>query len=275
MMPNRSLLLGTTVFTLIVLIAIAAPWIAPQDPLAMDPMHRLRAPSVLHWLGTDALGRDVFSRTLRGGRTSLIIGLGVSIITTIIGVAIGILAGMFRRLDPLIMRAVDALMAIPAILLAIALVTINKPTILVLIAAIALPEIPRMVRLVRAVVLTLATQPFVTAAVASGSSPARVIRLHIIPNTLAPILVQASFIAAVAIILEASLGFLGAGAPPEIASWGNIIAAGRAYIRTAPWIILSPGTALALTVLSINLVGDGLRDALDPRLTHFVTRSIR
>ncbi len=263
-------LVGASVLLLLVIAAIAAPWIAPQDPLGMDPSQRLRAPSALHWLGTDSLGRDIFSRTLRGGRVSLLIGLGVSTLATCVGVTLGLLAGMVRGLEAPLMRLVDAMMAIPGILLAIALVSINKPTPLVLITAIALPEIPRMVRLVRAVVLTLRGQSFIEAATISGTRPLRTVIRHILPNAAAPIVVQATFIAGLAIILEASLSFLGAGAPPEVASWGNIIASGKSYIRTAPWIILSPGAALALTVLSINLLGDGLRDALDPRLARAI-----
>ena len=259
-------LLGGLVLLLIVLAAILAPVLAPQDPLAMNPMHRLRAPSADNWFGTDGLGRDVFSRTLYGGRVSLLVGIGVAGVATVIGVAVGMLAGWLRWLDPIVMRLVDAMMSIPGILLAIALVSINRPTPGVLIAAIALPEIPRVVRLTRAVVLTIRGQPYIEAAIASGTRPGALMLRHILPNALAPIVVQATFICALAIILEATLSFLGAGSPPEVPSWGNIIASGRGTIRVAPWIILYPGAALALTVLSINLLGDGLRDMMDPRL---------
>jgi peptide/nickel transport system permease protein len=266
--PRRhpTIILGATILAVIVLAALFASIIAPQDPLAMDPIHRLRPPSAAHWFGTDALGRDVFSRTLHGGRVSLLVGIGVATVATLIGVAVGTLAGWVRWLEPIVMRLVDAMMSIPGILLAIALVSINRPTPPVLIAAIALPEIPRVVRLTRAVVLTIRGQPYVEAAITTGTRPASLLLRHILPNAMAPVIVQATFICALAIILEATLSFLGAGSPPEVPSWGNIIASGRIYIRTAPWIILYPGLALALTVLSINLLGDGLRDMMDPRL---------
>jgi peptide/nickel transport system permease protein len=263
---HPTIVLGATILAVIVLAAVFASIVAPQDPLAMDPIHRLRPPDAAHWFGTDALGRDVFSRTLHGGRVSLLVGIGVATLATLIGVTIGTLAGWVRWLEPIIMRLVDAMMSIPGILLAIALVSINRPTPPVLIAAIALPEIPRVVRLTRAVVLTIRGQPYVEAAITSGTRPAALLLRHILPNAVAPVIVQATFICALAIILEATLSFLGAGSPPEVPSWGNIIASGRIYIRTAPWIILYPGLALALTVLSINLLGDGLRDMMDPRL---------
>jgi peptide/nickel transport system permease protein len=266
MRRHPTVVLGGTVLLAIVLMALFADVLAPQDPLAMDPIHRLRAPSAEHWFGTDPLGRDVYSRVLHGGRVSLLVGIGVAVTATVIGVAIGILAGWVRWLEPLVMRLVDAMMSIPGILLAIALVSLNRPTPGVLIFAIAMPEIPRVVRLTRAVVLTIRDQPYVEAAIAGGTRPLALMTRHILPNALAPVIVQATFICALAIILEATLSFLGAGSPPEVPSWGNIIASGRVYIRTAPWIILYPGAALALTVLSINLLGDGLRDMMDPRL---------
>jgi peptide/nickel transport system permease protein len=258
--------LGTAILLLVVLAALFAPLLAGQDPLAMAPAQRLRPPSAAHWFGTDALGRDVFSRTLYGGRVSLLVGLGVATLATCLGVVIGTLGGFVAWLDPVIMRATDAMMSIPGILLAIALVSINKPGTLTLVVAIAVPEIPRVVRLTRAVVLTVRGQTYIEAAVAVGTRPLRLLVRHVLPNALAPIVVQATFICALAVILEASLSFLGAGSPPEVASWGNIIASGRTFIRTAPWIILWPGLSLALTVLSINLLGDGLRDLQDPRL---------
>lgn len=260
------MLAGGAVLAFVVLTAIAAPWIAGQDPLAMNPAARLRPPSAAHWFGTDGFGRDVFSRTLHGGRVSLLVGLGVATLASCVGVVVGTLGGFIRWLDPIVMRLCDAMMSIPGILLAIALVSINRPTPGMLIFAIALPEIPRVVRLTRAVVLTVREQPYIEAAIAAGTRPARLVLRHVLPNAIAPVVVQATFICGLAVILEASLSFLGAGSPPEIPSWGNIIASGRSFIRNAPWIILWPGLALALTVLSINLLGDGLRDMLDPRL---------
>ena len=265
--PNKHLMIivGSILIAAVTTSALLAPWIATQDPLAMDPVSRLRPPSSAHWFGTDALGRDLFSRTLHGGRVSLVVGLGVAALSTILGVTFGIVAGFVRPLEGLIMRFADAMMAIPPILLAIALLTINPPGTAMIIVAIALPEIPRMVRLSRAVVLTVREQPYIDAAIVAGTRPLRLMLRHVLPNVAGPVVVQATFICALAIILEASLSFLGAGAPPEVPSWGNIIASGRSYIRNAPWIILFPGGMLALTVLSINLLGDALRDVLDPK----------
>lgn len=260
------MLAGGAMLVIVVLASLAAPLLAGQDPLAMNPAMRLRPPSLAHWFGTDAFGRDVFSRTLYGGRISLMVGIGVATLATLLGVAIGLLGGFIRWLDPIVMRLTDALMSIPGILLAIALVSINRPTPLVLICAIALPEVPRVIRLTRSVVLTVREQPYIEAAIAVGTRPARLLLRHVLPNAIAPVVVQATFICALAVILEASLSFLGAGSPPEVPSWGNIIASGRSFITRAWWIIFWPGMALALTVLSINMLGDGLRDMLDPRL---------
>ncbi len=260
------MLAGGAMLVIVVLASLAAPLLAGQDPLAMNPAMRLRPPSLAHWFGTDAFGRDVFSRTLYGGRISLMVGIGVATLATLLGVAIGLLGGFIRWLDPIVMRLTDALMSIPGILLAIALVSINRPTPLVLICAIALPEVPRVIRLTRSVVLTVREQPYIEAAIAVGTRPARLLLRHVLPNAIAPVVVQATFICALAVILEASLSFLGAGSPPEVPSWGNIIASGRSFLTRAWWIIFGPGMALALTVLSINMLGDGLRDMLDPRL---------
>lgn len=261
-----TLAIGALILVVIAALALLAPVIAPFDPLQMSPATRLKPPSLGHLFGTDHLGRDVFSRTLWGGRVSLVVGLGVAVLSCVCGLALGIVAGFFRSLDAVLMRIMDAMMSIPAILLAIALVAINRPTPTVLIVAIALPEIPRVARLVRAVVLTIREQTYVEAAVAVGTRPLRLLWRHVLPNAIAPLIVQATFVCALAIIIEASLSFLGAGTPPEVPSWGNIIAGGRSYLRNAPWILLYPGLLLGLTVLSVNLLGDGLRDMLDPRL---------
>jgi peptide/nickel transport system permease protein len=258
-------LVGAVILALAVLISVFAPVLASSNPLDMNPVERLRPPSLAHPFGTDAYGRDVYSRAVYGGRVSLVVGLGVAIASTVFGVAIGLCAGFYRRADAVIMRITDGIMAIPGILLAIAFVSINKPGALTLIVAITIPEIPRVVRLVRSVVLTIREQIYIEAAIATGTPALRLLLRHILPNALAPIIVQATFIAAVAIIIESSLSFLGVGIPPDVPSWGNIIASGRNFIRNAPWIILYPGAMLGLTVLAINLLGDGLRDLLDPR----------
>ncbi len=257
---------GGTILVVVALISIFAPQIAVQDPLMIDVLHRAKPPSLAHPFGTDALGRDVFSRTVYGGRVSLTVGLGVAVVTTIFGLMIGIFSGFYRAADAVIMRIMDGLMSIPAILLAIALVSINRPSPSTLIMAIAIPEIPRMVRLVRSVVLTIREQIYIEAAIASGTRPLRMFVRHVLPNAMAPVIVQATFVCALAIILEATLSFLGIGTPPEVPSWGNIIAGGRTFIRSAPWILLYPGLLLGVAVLSVNLLGDGLRDLLDPRM---------
>ena len=232
----------------------------------MKPVNRLKPPSALNWFGTDHLGRDVWARTVYGARISLVVGLSVAAISMAIGLLIGLMAGFIKPVETIVMRLMDGLMAIPAILLAIALVSLTKTSVLVVVAAILIPEIPRVVRLVRSVVLTVREQPYVEAAVASGTRLPKILRRHILPATLPPLIVQATYIAASAILIEAALSFLGAGTPPEIPTWGNMIASSRVYLGLAPWTIFCPGLALALVVLAVNLVGDGLRDRLDPRL---------
>jgi peptide/nickel transport system permease protein len=262
---NPTLVGGMLILILVAALALAAPLIA-GDPVAMKPANRLKPPSEMHWFGTDHLGRDVWARTVYGARISLLVGLAVATISMAIGLFIGLLAGFIRTVETLVMRLMDGLMAIPAILLAIALVSLTKASVLVIIAAILIPEIPRVVRLVRSVVLTVREQPYVEAAVASGTRLPKILRRHILPATLPPLIVQATYIAASAILIEAALSFLGAGTPPEIPTWGNMIASSRVYLGLAPWTIFCPGLALALIVLAVNLVGDGLRDRLDPRL---------
>jgi peptide/nickel transport system permease protein len=258
--------IGATVFTLVLALTLAAPWLATHDPQEIDPTARLRAPSAAHLLGTDALGRDVWSRTLFGGQISLMVGLMVGALASTIGLATGLVSGYSRIADAFIMRIMDGLMAIPAILLAIALMAVTRASIATVIFAIAVVEIPRIVRLVRSVVLTLREQTYIEAAVIVGTRPLHALLRHILPNTLAPLIVQTTYICAAAMLIESLLSFLGAGTPPEVPSWGNIIAEGRTFFQIAPWLILSPGLLLALTVLAINLVGDGLRAMLDPRI---------
>lgn len=258
--------LGAILLFALIITAIAAPWIAQHDPVEMNVIDRLSPPSAEYWFGTDAYGRDIFSRTLYGGRVSLFVGLAVAAASTILGLLIGVVAGYFRVADAIIMRVMDGVMAIPGILLAIALMSLTRASLSVVVIAITIPEIPRVVRLVRAVVLSVREQTYIQAASAIGTRFPRLMVKHILPNTLAPLIVQATYICASAVLIESYLSFLGVGTPPEIASWGNVISEGRLYVQIAFWNILFPGIFLALMVLSINVLGDALRDALDPRL---------
>ena len=262
---NPTIVIGSAILGLFVVVALLAPWIA-SDPLGFNPLNRLKRPSAEFWFGTDQFGRDVYSRVVHGTRISLIVGLTVAFIATAIGLVIGVLCGYYRRVDDIVMRVMDGLMAIPAILLAIALITLMKASLLIVIVAISIPEIPRVVRLVRSVVLTVRGLPYIEAAVASGTRSRIIMTRHILPSTVAPLVVQSTYVCASAILIEAGLSFLGAGTPPEIPSWGNVISLGRAYFQISPWIIFFPGLMLAIAVLAINLVGDGLRDSLDPRI---------
>jgi peptide/nickel transport system permease protein len=262
---NPTLVIGLVILGLMLLAALAAPWIA-GDPYSMKPVQRFQPPSDTFWFGTDNLGRDVYARTIYGARVSLAVGLTVAIVAVSVGLAIGVLAGFFRPVEVLVMRLMDGLMAIPAILLAIALISLFRGSVGVVIVAIVIPEVPRVARLVRSVVLTTREQPYVEAAIASGTRVRRIVWRHILPSTFPPLIVQATYICASAILIEAGLSFLGAGTPPEIPTWGNMIASSRVYLARAPWTVFCPGLALALVVLSVNLVGDGLRDRLDPRI---------
>jgi peptide/nickel transport system permease protein len=262
---NKMIIGGVLILLALVAVAVLAPWLA-DDPLQFEPTNRLKRPSETSWFGTDQFGRDVYSRVIYGAQISLIVGLSVALLATAIGLALGILCGYYKRLDAIAMRFMDGLMAIPAILLAIALITLMKASLIIVVIAISIPEIPRVVRLVRSVVLTVRGQPYIEAAVASGTRNLTIMWRHILPNTVAPLIVQATYVCASAILTEAGLSFLGAGTPPEIPSWGNVMSLGRIYFQIAPWIIFFPGIFLAVTVLAINLVGDGLRDTLDPRI---------
>ncbi|MGR3507571.1 MAG: ABC transporter permease [Paracoccaceae bacterium] len=259
-------LIAAAVLVMIVIVTLLSPWLAPFDPLEMNPMNRLQGPSEEHFLGTDPFGRDIYSRVLIGGRVSLLIGIGAAVVSVLIGLVIGLIAGFFRLADTLIMRVMDSLMAIPSILLAIALVALNGPSITSVIMAITIPEIPRVVRLVRSVVLTAREEPYVEAAIALGSSMPKILFQHLMPNTMAPLIVQGTYILASAILTEAILSFLGAGVSTEIPTWGNIMAEGRQYFRVKPELILWPGLMLSMCILTINLLGDTARDLLDPRL---------
>ena len=260
------LVIGGAMFAAIALLSLVAPWVAPFDPTAMDVLQRLKAPSAKHWLGTDAMGRDVFSRVLWGGRVSLLVGVSVSLLTTLLGVVIGMIAGLWRPADAIVMRFMDGMMAIPGILLAIAMMAVLRASVGTVVVAITIPEIPRMVRLVRSVVLVIREQPYVQAAEGIGTRFHALVLRHVLPNAVTPLIVQSTFVCASAVLFEAYLSFLGAGTPPEIPSWGNMMAEGRAVVQLAFGLILYPGLFLGLTVLSVNLLGDGLRDFLDPKI---------
>jgi peptide/nickel transport system permease protein len=262
---NKTIVVGALILLMLLGIAVLAPWLA-GDPLQFEPINRLKRPGEQFWFGTDQFGRDVYSRVVYGTRISLIVGFSVAVLATAIGLLLGVLCGYYRRVDAIVMRIMDGMMAIPSILLAIALITLMKASLLIVIIAITIPEIPRVVRLVRSVVLSVRARPYIEAAIASGTRNGKIMVRHILPNTVAPLIVQATYVCASAIITEAGLSFLGAGTPPEIPSWGNIISLGRTFFQIAPWIIFFPGVLLAITVLAINLVGDGLRDTLDPRI---------
>ncbi len=263
---HPTIAIGGGLLLVLVLIGLFAPWLGTVDPSAIAPARRTRAPSAEFWFGTDMLGRDVYSRVLLGTRVSLVVGFSVACIATAIGLAIGLLSGFVRWADGPVMRAMDALMSIPPILLAIALMALTRGSIGNVIIAITIAEIPRVARLVRSVVLSLREQAYVDAAITTGTPTLRIIRRHILPNTIAPMMVQATYICASAMIIEAMLSFIGAGIPPSTPSWGNIMAEGRALWQVKPYIVFIPAVFLSATVLAINLLGDGLRDALDPRV---------
>jgi peptide/nickel transport system permease protein len=263
---HPTIAVGGVLVALMLLIAIFAPYLGTIDPTALAPARRTREPSGVYWFGTDMLGRDVYSRVLYGSRVSLLVGFSVAICASFLGTLIGLMAGYIRQVDAIIMRIMDGLMSIPPILLAIALMALTRASVQNVIVAITIAEFPRVSRLVRGVVLSLREQPYVEAAVASGSRMPTIIWKHILPNTLPPLMVQATFICASAMITEATLSFIGAGTPPITPSWGNIMAEGRALWQVKPYIVFFPAIFLSITVLAVNLLGDGLRDALDPRL---------
>jgi peptide/nickel transport system permease protein len=267
---HPGVIIGGSVLLLLAVMAVFAPWLGTVDPLALDPVMRLQVPSERHWLGTDFYGRDMYSRVVYGARISLIVGVSVAVLAIAIGLTIGLVAGYIRWLDAVIMRVMDGLMAIPGILLAIAMIALSGASLTTVVIAITIPDIPRVVRLVRSVVLTIREELYVHAAIAVGTRLPAILLKHVLPNTMAPLVVQGTYVAASAILAEAILSFLGAGIPPEIPTWGNIMAEGRVYFIVAPRIILFPGICLALTILAVNVLGDGLRDTLDPRLARRV-----
>ncbi len=263
---HPTIFVGGLLVGLMIFIAIFAPYLGTKDPTALAPARRTRPPSALYWFGTDMLGRDVYSRVLYGSRVSLLVGFAVAVFASVLGTLIGLLAGFVRVLDAVLMRVMDGLMSIPSLLLAIALMALTRASVQNVIIAIGIAEFPRVSRLVRSVVLSLREQPYVEAAIASGTRVPVIIWKHILPNTFAPLMVQATFICASAMITESILSFIGAGTPPIIPSWGNIMAEGRALWQVKPYIVFFPAIFLSITVLAVNLLGDGLRDALDPRL---------
>lgn len=278
---NPAVIFGGVILLVMLAIAILAPFLGTVDPTRIDPAARNKRPGTeitmrlddgstvkrVAIFGTDSLGRDVYSRVIYGTRVSLVIGVAVALASVAIGLVIGLISGYIRWADSIIMRIMDGLMAIPGILLAIALVSIWRAGLITVIFAIVVPDVPRVVRLVRSVVLTVREEPYVEGAISVGTPTWTLMFRHILPNTVAPLIVQGTFIAASAILAEAILSFLGIGIPPEIPSWGNIMAEGRTLFRVFPHNILYPAIFLALTVLAINIMGDGLRDTLDPKMS--------
>ncbi|MCK1328736.1 ABC transporter permease [Bradyrhizobium sp. CW9] len=250
--------------TIVTVMALAAPLYA-RDPISMDAFNLLQPPSVEMWFGTDNLGRDVFARTMFGARVSLLVGFVSTAGAMLTGLLVGVTAGYSRGFDNVIMRIMDGLMSIPTILLAIALVSLTGSGIGILVVAIAIPYVPTVARLVRSVVLGVRDCPYVVAAQCGGARPPKVLWRHVLPSTITPLMVQSANVCAGAILTEASLSFLGVGVPPDIPSWGNMIASSRLYLSIAPMTIFAPSICLAITVLAVNLLGDGLRDAFDPR----------
>ena len=284
LLRNPSVMFGATIIAIVLLMGVLAPWLGTIDPTAISPIARNKVPGteitmrtdtgerikMIAKFGTDSLGRDVYSRVIYGARVSLLVGVSVALISVACGLFIGLLAGFFRIVDAVIMRIMDGLMAIPAILLAIAMVSLFRSSVLTVIIAITVPQIPGVVRLVRSIVLSVREEPYVEAAVTLATSTPKLLWRHVLPNTIAPMIVQGTFICASAILIEAILSFLGIGVPPEVPTWGNIMAEGRQVFSLFPHNIIYPGVFLAATILAVNVLGDGLRDRLDPKLARRV-----
>ena len=276
---NPSVVIGATIVAILALVGLFAPLLGTIDPAEINPVFRNKKPGVertirsddgkevafVHRFGTDSLGRDVYSRVVYGARVSLIIGVTVAVLSVAVGLTIGLIAGYIRWLDGIIMRIMDGLMAIPAILLAMGVVSLSRAGLVAVVIAIVIPDIPRVVRLVRSIVLSIREEPYVEAAITVGTPTPTLLVRHVLPNTVAPLIVQGTFICGSAILIEAVLSFLGIGIPPETPTWGNIMAEGRSLFRIFPHNIFYPGVFLAFAVLAINMLGDGLRDTLDPR----------
>jgi peptide/nickel transport system permease protein len=276
---NTAVVIGGCLLALLAVGSLVAPWLGTIDPTLIDPVNRDLLPGAsaevmtltgetfrhTYWMGSDSYGRDIHSRVLYGGRVSLVVGVTVAALSLFFGLITGLIAGYVRWLDGVVMRVMDGLMAIPGILLAIALVALWRASLLTVIVAITIPEIPRVVRLVRSLVLSIREEPYVEAAISVGTSTPKLLYRHILPNTLAPLIVQGTYICAFAILVEAILSFLGVGLPTDVPTWGNIMAEGRLQFQQYPHNVLFPGLFLAVTVLAVNMLGDGLRDTLDPR----------
>jgi len=280
LLRHRAVVMGGSVMILMLVLSLLAPFLGTIDPTYIDPTNRNKTPGYeatvidddnqeiqrTYWMGTDALGRDIYSRVMYGTQISLVVGIVVATLSIFVGLVIGLVAGYIRWLDGIVMRVMDGLMAIPGILLAIGLVSLSGATISTVIVAIMVPEIPRVVRLVRSIVLSIREEPYVEAAISIGTPMTKLLYRHILPNTIAPLIVQGTYVCASAILVEAILSFLGAGISPETPTWGNIMAEGRVFFRIYPHNIFFPGVLLAITVLAVNILGDGLRDTLDPRM---------
>lgn len=280
LLRHRAVVMGGSVMILMLVLSLLAPFLGTIDPTYIDPTNRNKKPGYeatvidddnqeiqrTYWMGTDALGRDIYSRVMYGTQISLVVGIVVAALSIFVGLVIGLVAGYIRWLDGIVMRVMDGLMAIPGILLAIGLVSLSGATISTVIVAIMVPEIPRVVRLVRSIVLSIREEPYVEAAISIGTPMTKLLYRHILPNTIAPLIVQGTYVCASAILVEAILSFLGAGISPETPTWGNIMAEGRVFFRIYPHNIFFPGVLLAVTVLAVNILGDGLRDTLDPRM---------
>lgn len=263
---NRAILFGAIILVVVLLAAILAPWVAPYAPNKLSIVNKLKAPSLAHIFGTDEFGRDIFSRAIFAGRISLLVSLGVVCISTVLGVIMGVAAGFFRKLDAPISRLLDAMMSFPDILLAIALVAALGPSLTTVILALGITYAPRLARIVRGSTLVLRELPYIEAAVAMGLPTWQILTRHVLLNLASPILVQATFVFASAMLAEASLSFLGVGVSTDMPTWGTMLASGREYMNNAPWLMVFPGLAIVFSVLALQLLGDGLRDLVDPRL---------
>jgi peptide/nickel transport system permease protein len=270
MLARPAVVIGLIILVVVTLAALSAPWITPHSPTRLSIANRLKPPGPVYWLGTDDFGRDLFSRTIVAGRVSLLVGASVVVVSALIGVTMGLLAGFFQRLDPFVARVIDAMMAFPDILLAIALVAALGPSLETVIIALGIVYTPRVARIVRASTLVIRELPYVEAARALGVPSHLILTRHVLRNLISPILVQSTFIFSYAMLSEAGLSFLGVGVNPEIPTWGTMIAAGRQYVGQADWLMMVPGIAIVASVLSLQMVGDGLRDLLDPRLRNDV-----
>ena len=263
---NRTAVVGAIIVFVFFMVALATPVLAPRDPLGLNVLNKLRGPSAANPLGTDQFGRDVLSRVIYGARLSMGVGLSVGIVSVVIGLIIGLCAGFYKRVDSILMRVMDALMAFPSIILAIVLMGILGPSINNIILALTIVFVPRIARIARSSVLVVREEVYVEAARSTGASDKRLMFRHVLPNILSPLITQASYTFALAVLAEAAPSFVGVGPSPEIPSWGNMLSEGQIVVRQAPWITIFPGLAIVLVVFGANLFGDGLRDALDPRL---------